>query len=205
MTQLEWGADGVARGNFTGINVWAVCGVPVDKIVYLKSCGIRDSKKTLSYQRYSLYKCIERICKVGIGYVTVKEINDFGKPGQPNIDLVESLALERAIKDLQSKGLNPVDIWGDLGSPDIITNRMQDADSHMICVSAASIAAKYFLDCWWREVEKRYPELKKYHFSENAGYGVNAKKYLEQYGVCQFHRINYKPVQEVLKNARNSA
>lgn len=198
MTNYTWGSDGVARGNYAGINIWCICGIPEGVVL-----PVKDSKKTNKKQRADIVNQIKDKCVWSLGSVTSKEIDFYG------ISYAESIALSRAYNLIKDKH-NIDNLYGDLGLPKLFTQnlllffkyqRIKDADDSIPAVSAASILAKYALDLYWERVHEHYPE---YDFINNAGYGVKAKEVIWKYGLIKgIHRESYKPCKEYLYEKSN--
>ena len=188
MDRLHWGADGVAKGNFAGINIWCICGVP-----YATFLKVKDSKKTNRQQRIQIVEEIKDKVVYGLGTASPNEIDRWG------IKVAESMSLNRAFTYLVKQGYQPNDIYGDLDMPNldkVKQERLKAADGYIDCVSAASILAKYALDLYWDRVHEYYPE---YKFISNAGYGLAAKNAIQEYGLLKgIHRESYKPCKQAI-------
>ena len=186
------GADGVARGNYAGINIWCICGIPEGVIL-----PVKDSKKTNKKQRADIANQIKDKCIWALGSAIPQNIDELG------ISLAESFALVQANYNLyyNYNQLILKEVYGDLGMP-ILPHfkciRIKDADDLVPAVSAASILAKYSLDLYWERVHEHYPQ---YDFINNAGYGVKAKEAIQKYGLIEgVHRKSYKPCKEYLES-----
>lgn len=69
-------------------------------------------------------------------------------------------------------------------------------DSKSVSIAAASILAKVTRDRLMMALDKQYPQ---YHFAKHKGYPTKEHiALIEQYGICEAHRLSYKPVQKVL-------
>lgn len=189
MTEYNWGADGVGRGNYAGINIWCICGIPKGVIL-----PVKDSKKTNKKQRADIVSQIKDKCIWALGSAISQNIDGLG------ISLAEGFALVRSNYNLvKCNQLILKKVYGDLGMP-ILPHfkciRIKDADAFIPAVSAASIFAKYALDLYWERVHEHYPQ---YDFINNAGYGVKAKEAIQKYGLIDgIHRKSYKPCKEYL-------
>ncbi len=184
MTNYTWGADGVGRGNYAGINIWCICGIP-EKVIL----PVKDSKKTNKKQRAEIVNHINDKCIWRLGSVTSSYIDNFG------ISAGEATAFSKAYSLFKK---NITNIYSDLGAPSFFgkLNKIKDADALIPAVSAASIFAKYALDLYWEQVHEHYPQ---YDFIKNAGYGVKAKEAIQKYGLLKgIHRYSYKPCKEYI-------
>ena len=191
MTNYTYGADGVARGNYAGINIWCICGIPEGVIL-----PVKDSKKTNKKQRAKIVDKIKHKCVWSLGSSNPKEIDMLG------INLAEGFSLVGANANLwHIHKLLVYDLYGDLGMPDLPSInciKIKNADDSIQAVSAASIFAKYALDLYWERVHEHYPQ---YDFIRNAGYGIKAKEKIAQFGLIEnIHRKSYKPCREYLNN-----
>jgi ribonuclease HII len=75
-------------------------------------------------------------------------------------------------------------------------------DSKHYCIAAASIIAKVYRDNLMAEYARKYPE---YGFEKNVGYGTkNHQEALEVHGVCDIHRLSYKPIRKMLERKVDS-
>lgn len=190
MNNLIFGADGVAKGNFAGINIWCICGVYKEVTL-----PVKDSKKTTKKQRVKIVETIRDKCVWALGCSEPIDIDIFG------IKQAEQMSLLNAYKLLWKQGYRIETMYGDLDMPEpqgYIESfiKLKDADDSIPAVSAASIFAKYALDLYWERVHEYYPE---YDFINNAGYGTKAKEAIAKYGLIpSIHRESYKPCKEYL-------
>lgn len=189
MTNYTWGADGVARGNYAGINIWCICGIPEGVIL-----PVKDSKKTNKKQRAKIVEKIKDKCIWSLGSTTSEEIDELG------IQQAEKKSLVTAYHQLRDKGFIITELHGDLGMPSfyrVECIKSKDADDLVPAVSAASIFAKWALDDYWKYIHNLYPQ---YDFINNAGYGVKAKEKIAEFGLLEgIHRYSYKPCREYLE------
>lgn len=182
------GIDEVGRGCWAGPLVAAAVGfkdgIQID--------GLADSKQVPAQKRIQLAEEIKsKTAVIGIGWVWPEEINDIG--------LTESvrLAMQRAVDELNQPRHTTI-IDGNINYlahlPD--TTAVTKADGSIPAVSAASIIAKVARDTYMQEIAEAYPQ---YGFEKHVGYGTPAHRLaLEQYGVSELHRVNYKPIQKLL-------
>lgn len=158
--------------------------------------GVNDSKKLSPNKRREIFHRIlrwESLFDFGIGEVSVDEINDVG------IDQANSLAFERAVKDLKGTpsyilidGDNPLYGWD-------INRQYHEprADGRFWPVGAASILAKVIRDDMMREWGVDFP---KYDWGNNAGYGAQAHRdAIQEIGPCHLHRTQF--IRKIWRNA----
>lgn len=194
MTNYVFGADGVGRGNFAGINIWCICGIPKGVIL-----PVKDSKKTNKKQRANIIEQIKDKCIWSLGSSTPKHIDTW------HISYSEESSLITAYLNLTKQSYLIDHLYGDLGMPNLVRlnnsnikniYKLKDADDSIPAVSAASIFAKYALDLYWDRIHEHYPQ---YDFINNAGYGIKAKQKIAKFGLIEsIHRYSYKPCKEYL-------
>jgi ribonuclease HII len=185
------GIDEVGRG------CWAGPLVAGAVILGESIAGLKDSKKLSKLQREKLAKVIHQKAQaIGLGWVSAKEVDALG--------LTESvrLAMERALKQI-SIGFDEIIIDGNLNffPDDVRAKAVIKADDSVPAVSAASIAAKVARDNYMAdEAHKEFPN---YEFDRHVGYGtaLHLAK-LTEFGVCDIHRLSYKPIQKIMALAQ---
>ena len=154
--------------------------------------GLTDSKKLSPKRRQALTLEIQKQAEaVGIGWVWPREINKLG--------LTESvrLAMQRAVDQIELNGQSVI-IDGSINYlPHIPSSKaLIKADGLIPAVSAASVVAKVARDAYMAKIAKKYPE---YGFEKHVGYGTKLHiTALKQHGVLSLHRLNYKPIQNLL-------
>ena len=171
------GLDEVGRGAWAGPLVAGA--VILNKRLY----GLRDSKLLTAKEREKLARKIRRTSKVGIGEVSVAELNKL------KLTKATQLAFSRAVKKLRRK---PDYILSDgfkFDSP-IPCRALKKGD--MICssIAAASIVAKVYRDKIMRKLDKK---IKCYYFAKHKGYGTRLhRERLKKLGPSKAHRMFYK-------------
>lgn len=190
--EIICGLDEVGRGAWAGPLVAAAVILPTAKFKknaseqnakIKKLYGIRDSKLLSSIKRERLAKKIRKTCKVGIGEVSVAELNKL------KLTKGTQLAFWRAVRSL---GVKPDFVLVDgfkFNSP-IPSRAIKKGD--MICssIAAASIVAKVYRDKLMRKLDK---EIKGYNFSSHKGYGTKLhQSRLKKLGPSKAHRMFYK-------------
>lgn len=182
------GIDEVGRGCWAGPLVAAAVGLADDILLD----GLNDSKKLSAKKRGSLARQIQDTTEcIGVGWVWPREINEIG--------LTESvrLAMQRAIGEVENSG-HTIIIDGNINYLSHIPNTTAiiKADGSVSAVSAASIIAKVARDTYMQQIAEKYPQ---YGFETHVGYGT--KQHIEAlglHGILPIHRINYKPIRELL-------
>ncbi len=180
------GIDEVGRGAWAGpLVVGAVVlgnGIP----------GLTDSKKLTAKKRQYLAGEIRRTAaSIGLGWVSADTIDKLG--------LFKSLTLatQRALAEI-TVPYEQIILDGTIdfiGDPRVTT--LAKADLLVPSVSAASIIAKVARDYYMAsKVHEQYPD---YGFASHVGYGTAAHRAaLARYGVTEFHRKSFAPIQALL-------
>jgi ribonuclease HII len=156
--------------------------------------GLDDSKRLNRRQREHLAVEIRQKADYGIGWVSAKEIDEIG--------------LTKATANAMSEALAQIDAPYDKVIIDGIYNYLPSvervetlakADSLIPEVSAASLIAKVARDKYMHAIAKDYPN---YQFERHVGYGTALHhEQLKLHGVCDLHRLSYKPLQALIKVA----
>lgn len=176
------GVDEVGRGPLIGSVVAACVVLPKD----FKLEGLTDSKKLSEKKRNEFYEVIKReAIAIGIGIVNEKVIDDI------NIYEATKVAMKEAILNTKMKldhiliDAMPLDI-------DTPTTSIIKGDAKSISIAAASVIAKVTRDKMMYDLDKIYPM---YDLAHNKGYGTKKHiKAIEEYGICKYHRLTFKPV-----------
>jgi ribonuclease HII len=182
------GIDEVGRGCWAGPLL-----VVVARQLATLPVGLKDSKLLSKKQREKLFYDIQIACDIGEGWVTSAEIDQNGLANAMR------LGVERALKALGAKHDEQIIMDGKINYCAEEYANVQcvvDADALHPIVSAASIYAKVKRDQYMAEAAKTY---KHYGFEKHVGYGTKAHiEALKQFGICEMHRLSYKPVQAYL-------
>ena len=186
--QLLVGIDEVGRGSWAGPLVAAAVMLkkPID--------GLKDSKLLSARQRQNLSKIIYRNAEIGLGWVEAKVIDEQGLTKA--IGQAMKMALDQINTDFEELIVD--------GSYNYFSNypcarAVINADKFIPAVSAASIVAKVARDDFMREKAEQFPN---YGFEKHVGYGTALHlKSLKEFGVCELHRLSFKPVRLIYENA----
>ena len=177
------GIDEAGRGPLAGpVYAAAVILDPARRIR-----GLTDSKLLSPDTRERLaIKIRERSVAWGIGYATVKEID------QINILRAALLAMKRAVEALQIAAEEAI-VDGNIAPPLAIPcTTLVDGDLLHPSISAASILAKTARDAELVALDALYPE---YGFARHKGYSTpQHMKALHRHGPCPIHRRSFAPV-----------
>lgn len=183
------GVDEVGRGCWAGPLVAAAV------ILRHRIPGLKDSKKLTRTQREMLAPLIkDQAVAYGLGWVTPQQIDALG------LTKATTLAMSAAVAALHV----PYDEIIIDGTFNYLPDHAQvttlvRADDRVAAVSAASILAKAARDDYMRQQARRFPL---YAFEQHVGYGTaRHRELLHLHGLCELHRLSYRPVKEVLINA----
>ena len=157
--------------------------------------GLDDSKKISEKKRDQFYDIIMRdAISVGVGIVGPEKIDEI------NILEASRLAMKIAIENLSVK---PEFILSDamkLTNIDIPYQDIIHGDALSLSIAAGSVIAKVTRDRMMYELDKEYPE---YGFAKHKGYPTKAHlENLAKYGVLANYRFTYKPVSDLINNAK---
>ncbi len=185
------GVDEVGRGPWAGPLI-ACAYIEVKSTENLK---ITDSKKLNQAQREEAYDELIKNGEYGLGIVEPSEIDSLGL-GRANL-----LAFQRALENLKIKpdlvlidGNYKINLDTTLQIP---FKSIIKGDSLVKEISCASIVAKVTRDRLMDQFHLQYPH---YHFDKHKGYGTSEhRKAIKKNGICQIHRLSFKPVQMILK------
>ena len=185
------GVDEVGRGPLAGPVTAAAVILNPDAIPE----GLNDSKKLTAKRRQALYEVLMETADVSIAHASVEEIDEI------NILEASHLAMRRALA-----GLGQVPDYALIDG-----NRMPrempcagetiiKGDARSVSIAAASIVAKTVRDALMVDLAQQHPG---YGWETNAGYG--SKTHLEalrNLGVTPHHRRSFKPVHNILYQAK---
>ena len=185
------GVDEVGRGPLAGPVTAAAVILDPDHI----PDGLNDSKKLTARRREVLEGLIAAHAVVSIAHASVEEIDRL------NILRASHLAMERAVA-----GLNPapdaVLIDGNLipAGLTLTARAVVKGDSLSVSIAAASIMAKMCRDRIMVDLAQQHPG---YGWETNAGYPSKShKEALRNLGVTPHHRRSFRPVHNILYQAK---
>ena len=181
------GVDEAGRGPWAGPVVASVVCLPKNHNLR----GLDDSKKLSPNKRFELYKKILVTADVGIGFASVKEIDQY------NILQATFIAMRRAINNLEYTP-NRILIDGNSIPPGLpgFSESIIKGDTKVASIAAASIVAKVTRDRFMEELSLLYPG---YGWERNFGYGVREhQEALKVLGVTSKHRRSFKPIHNIL-------
>ena len=193
------GVDEVGRGAWAGPIVAAAVILPAApktqktclkaNVKTKKIYGIRDSKLLTGKEREQLNLKIRRKCRVGIGEVSVEEIDNL------KMTKATQLAFQRALKNLSCNiDFVLVDAFK-IDSP-IPCRALKKGDMTCSSIAAASIVAKVYRDKLMAKMDRK---ICGYHFQKHKGYGTKLhQNCLKKLGPSSVHRKSFAPIKELL-------
>lgn len=192
-TSLEKECDGIVAGiDEAGRGPWAGPVVAAAVILDMSNIpdGIKDSKKLSSKKREFLFNQIYSTCKVGVGIIDEKQIDEI------NILEATKLAMRLAIENLpQLPDIALVDGNQPPRLPCVVRTVI-NGDNKSISIAAASIIAKVTRDRIMLNLHSSFPQ---YGWDRNAGYGTKEhQQRLFEFGITQHHRRSFAPIRKML-------
>jgi ribonuclease HII len=186
------GVDEVGRGPLAGPVTAAAVVLDPNNI----PDGLNDSKKLTAKRREALTEEILKVADVCIAHATVEEIDEH------NILRASHIAMERAVAGL-SLAPDHLLIDGNLVPLGLRENSeaIVKGDARSLSISAASIVAKTARDSIMMDLAQQFPG---YGWETNAGYpSKKHREALVELGVTPHHRRSFKPVHNILYQAKN--
>ena len=158
--------------------------------------GLNDSKKLTARKREALHDLLLDVAEVSVAHASVEEIDAL------NILRAAHLAMVRALESLPRKP-NYALIDGNMipRRCPIPAQAVIKGDGLSASIAAASIVAKIRRDRLMMDLAQQYPG---YGWETNAGYG--SKKHMDalaNLGVTPHHRRSFKPVHNILYQAKS--
>lgn len=186
----DWvvGTDEVGRGPMAGPLVAAAAAATGPVFIP----GLDDSKKLTHQEREVVAQLINKSAiKVAVAIVSVEQIS------QGNL---HKLSLQAMLKALEGLDINPglvlVDGKYKLPQSPWPQQALVKGDSRSALIAAASIMAKVTRDQIMFELSAQYPG---YGWERNVGYCTREhQQALLDLGVTPHHRLNYRPVKQLL-------
>ncbi len=189
---LVAGVDEVGRG--------PLCGPVIAAAVRLDPAhipnGLNDSKKLSPLRRATLFDILIATAEVAVGAASVEEIDDL------NILRASHLAMLRAVAGLRQMPDHLL-IDGNALPRDlsISAETIVKGDSLSLSIAAASIVAKVWRDRIMVDLAQQHPG---YGWERNAGYPTKDHlAALRNLGVTPHHRRSFKPVHNILCQAKS--
>ena len=189
--QCVAGVDEVGRGPLAGPVFAAAVVLNPNHI----PAGLNDSKKLSAKNRNLVLDDILKHADVSIASASEREIE------QINILQASHLAIVRAVNGLQQRP-DHVLVDGNLVPRDlgISATALVQGDARSVSISAASIVAKVRRDLVMCDLGQQFPG---YGWDKNAGYPTAQHlKALQDLGVTPHHRRTFKPVHNILYQAK---
>jgi ribonuclease HII len=178
--------DEVGKGAWFGPLV--VCMIICDEIDYLKSIGVRDSKKLSPKKRAhinELLQSTELNLTYSFGVISNKYIDKYG---------IELSMREAYIRAFNTCTVKPSSIIID-GGRNYLSNKglkvttIIKGDDRIIQIGAASILAKVYRDNMIERLDTKYPE---YNLKSNKGYGTQDHiNGIYTFGATKLHRMSF--------------
>lgn len=203
------GVDEAGRGAWAGPIVAGAVILPQD--FFMKD--IRDSKLLGAKKREFLCAEIKKIAlSWAVGIVDIAYINQYNI-GKANIKVFELVIGNLNIKPdyvmidgvcgkdkdggVSRRGHGKIPPNTPLRKLGITCEYIKDGDAKIYSIAAASIIAKVERD---EILKKEHLLFPKYGFDKNKGYGTKFhQEALRKYGICESHRILYKPIKRVIE------
>jgi ribonuclease HII len=186
------GVDEVGRGPLAGPVVAAAVRLDPNSI----PMGLNDSKKLTAKRRLELNHEIMASADWAIGIASVEEID------QINILQASHLAMVRAVGKL-SVTPDHVLVDGNRLPRDlrIPATTMVKGDARSVSIAAASIIAKVHRDQIMVDLAQQFPG---YGWEKNSGYPTSVHlESLQNIGVTPHHRRSFRPVHNILYQAKS--
>ncbi len=185
------GVDEVGRGPLAGPVTAAAVILDPDNIPE----GLNDSKKLTATRRQVLHDALLACAEVSVAHASVEEIDAL------NILRASHLAMERAVAGLaRTPDMALIDgnmIPKGLSIP---ARAIIKGDAISLSISAASIVAKITRDRIMWDLAQQFPG---YGWETNVGYPSKShKEALQNLGVTPHHRRSFRPVHNILYQAK---
>ena len=194
--EIEAGIDEAGRGCLCGRVYTAAVILPneYNDDIYLE---IKDSKKLSKKKRDELRRYIEAVAlDYSVQYADEKEVDKY------NILQATIRSMHRALDNLNIVPGNIVvdgsyfKMYRDKDKMIIPHQLVTNGDNKYRNIAAASILAKTYHDEYIENLLVDEPELEKYGWRTNMGYGTKEHmEALKKYGPSKYHRKSFKPCQ----------
>lgn len=182
------GVDEVGRGPLAGPVVAAAVILPND----FNHHTIKDSKTLGKTQLLAAYDIIKsNALSIAISEVSVEIIDEV------NIKQAAKLAMQNAIKNLDTKPQVVLVDYEKLELEDMLQESITHGDAKSISIAAASIVAKVYRDNLMNKLHEEFPY---YNWKSNAGYGTKEhREALQKNSYCKHHRKTFEPIKTMIK------
>lgn len=186
------GVDEVGRGPLAGPVVAAAVVLDPNNI----PDGLNDSKQIGAARRVLLFDQLMEQADVSIAQASVEEIDSHNILRASHIAMVRALAGLKQAADFALIDGNQVPRGLNLPHACIVKG-----DTRSLSIAAASIVAKVWRDRLMVDLAQQHPG---YGWEKNMGYPtVEHKAGLKSHGVTPHHRRSFKPVHNILCQAKN--
>ena len=194
--EIEAGIDEAGRGCLCGRVYTAAVILPeeYEDDTYLQ---IMDSKKLSKKKRDELRRYIEAVAlDYSVEFADEKEVDKY------NILQATIRSMHRSLDNLNIVPGNIVvdgsyfKMYRDKDNMIIPHQLITSGDNKYRNIAAASILAKTYHDEYIENLLREEPDLEKYGWRTNMGYGTKAHmEALKKYGPSKYHRKSFKPCQ----------
>jgi ribonuclease HII len=182
------GVDEAGRGPWAGPVVAAAVILDQKNI----PDGIDDSKKIKKSLHEKIYNEICKTAQVGIGIVTVEEIDEINILQASLLAMKKAIAALPVVPDFALIDGNKIPQGLPCKAAYVI-----GGDAKSLSIAAASLVAKVTRDRIMHELAIAHPQ---YKWESNAGYGTKDHQAgLAEFGVTAHHRRSFKPVAKILE------
>lgn len=188
------GVDEVGRGPLAGPVTAAAVVLDVSQIPE----GLNDSKKLSAKKRDAVEVQILEKTEWAVAHASVEEIDEHNILRASHLAMVRAVAALDPAPDYLLIDGNLIPRGLELPSEAVIKG-----DGKSLSIAAASILAKQARDRLMVELAQQFPG---YGWEKNAGYpSKQHRDALQTLGVTPHHRRSFKPVHNILYQARNVA
>lgn len=193
LSPSDWivGFDEVGRGSWAGPLVVGAAAVRIDGLAAFFDARheqkVDDSKKLSKKRREDATALISGYFKVGIGFVSHREIDEFG--------------LSKALTNGASRAMSSIDFvkppslllldgkYDYLEMPNVMVETIVGGDRRNAVIACASIVAKVFRDEIMVGLDQEYPF---WNFASNKGYpSPRHRSSIDIYGLSAIHRRSW--------------
>ncbi|MBI6629562.1 ribonuclease HII [Pontibaca salina] len=186
------GVDEVGRGPLAGPVTAAAVVLDIATIPQ----GVNDSKKLTAVSRAALSKQIHDVAEVAIAHASVAEIDEINILRASHLAMIRAIAALKPAPDFVLIDGNMIPNGLTLPARNVV-----GGDGRSLSIAAASIVAKTSRDRLMMDLARQYPG---YGWDTNMGYGSKRhREALQNLGVTPHHRRSFKPVHNILYQAKS--